>query len=187
MRTVSLGICGIRAAIQPDLREGLPLSDRERPFVTGVNGTLMARRSGPAPGQMALRSRFQARSGLAVRLIRSERSGMLPHVPGRGWLAPLLSGLLSPPGRTEIRTHGMNSRPAGTGGRDPSCPRSDDSEAAQPLCQRGPLAAQPRAECRGVQPGSIHFRPAAGFGCPDSLSRGGSAKSPDDASVYGRI
>jgi len=85
-RTISLGICAIRAAIQPDLREGLPLSDRERPFVTEVNGTLMARRSCPAPGQMALRPSAFRRRGLAVRLIRSEHSGMLPHVPGGvGW------------------------------------------------------------------------------------------------------
>jgi len=28
-RTISLGICAIRPAMQPDLQEGLPLSDRE--------------------------------------------------------------------------------------------------------------------------------------------------------------
>jgi hypothetical protein len=42
-RTVSLGICAIRAAVRPELRCGVPVSDRERPLVTGANGTLMAR------------------------------------------------------------------------------------------------------------------------------------------------
>ena len=46
-RTVSLGICAIRALMASDLRDGLSMSDRERPFLTGVNGTLMARRSSP--------------------------------------------------------------------------------------------------------------------------------------------
>ena len=44
-RTISLGICVIRAAERPDLRDGVSASDRERPLVTGVNGPLMARRS----------------------------------------------------------------------------------------------------------------------------------------------
>jgi len=43
-RTVSLGICVVWAVRWPDLRGALPVSDRERPFFTGVNGTLMARR-----------------------------------------------------------------------------------------------------------------------------------------------
>jgi len=38
-----LGICAIRAAVRPELRCGVPVSDRERPLVTGANGTLMAR------------------------------------------------------------------------------------------------------------------------------------------------
>jgi hypothetical protein len=42
-RTVSLGICAIRAWIGPDLRREPTVSDRERPQVIGVNGTLMAR------------------------------------------------------------------------------------------------------------------------------------------------
>jgi hypothetical protein len=43
-RTISLGICAIRARHMPDLRGGLSVSDRKRPAFTGVNGTLMARR-----------------------------------------------------------------------------------------------------------------------------------------------
>jgi antibiotic biosynthesis monooxygenase len=39
-----------RAAMWPDLLGGLSMSVRDRPFVTGVNGTLMARRSRPLPG-----------------------------------------------------------------------------------------------------------------------------------------
>ncbi len=42
--TVSLGICIVRAAMQPNLREGVSAIDRERPLVTGVDGPLMARR-----------------------------------------------------------------------------------------------------------------------------------------------
>ena len=42
-RTISLGICAVRAVMWPDLRGGLSVSDRERPLVTGVNGPLMAR------------------------------------------------------------------------------------------------------------------------------------------------
>jgi hypothetical protein len=44
-RTISLGICAIRAVVRPDLRSGVSVSDRDRPLLTGVNGTLMARRS----------------------------------------------------------------------------------------------------------------------------------------------
>jgi hypothetical protein len=47
-RTISLGSCTVWAAMAPELRGGLPRSVRERPSVTGVNGTLMARR--PLPG-----------------------------------------------------------------------------------------------------------------------------------------
>ena len=43
-RTVSLGICCIRWFFLLDLREGLLVSDRERPQATEVNGPLMARR-----------------------------------------------------------------------------------------------------------------------------------------------
>jgi len=94
-RTISLGICAVRPATQPDLREGLPLSDRERPFVTGVNGTLMARQSCLAPGWMALRpSAFQAEY-----IPRSRGSCgcyALPPVGGGGrWALLLLSLLLS--------------------------------------------------------------------------------------------
>jgi hypothetical protein len=42
--TISLGICSIQASKLPDLRGGLSLSDRERPLLTPINGTLMARR-----------------------------------------------------------------------------------------------------------------------------------------------
>jgi hypothetical protein len=42
-RTISLGICAIRAVTWPDLQGGLSASDRERPVFTGVNGMLMAR------------------------------------------------------------------------------------------------------------------------------------------------
>jgi hypothetical protein len=37
----------------PDLRGGVSASDRERPLVTGVNGTLMSRRTVVRPGLMA--------------------------------------------------------------------------------------------------------------------------------------
>ena len=43
------------ASICPELRDWLSASDREIPVFTGVNGTLMARRSWPAPGWMTLR------------------------------------------------------------------------------------------------------------------------------------
>jgi hypothetical protein len=43
-RTVSLGICTVRAYRWPDLRGGVSASDRERPLVAGDNGPLMARR-----------------------------------------------------------------------------------------------------------------------------------------------
>jgi hypothetical protein len=46
-RTISLGISTIHAATQPDLRRRVPVSDREGPLFTGVNGPLMARRSWP--------------------------------------------------------------------------------------------------------------------------------------------
>ena len=39
-RTISLGICAVRALMSSDLRGGLSMSDGERPFVTGVNGPL---------------------------------------------------------------------------------------------------------------------------------------------------
>ena len=39
-RTVSLGICAVRAVIPPELRGGVSASDRERPLITGVNGPL---------------------------------------------------------------------------------------------------------------------------------------------------
>src|SRR5262249_39891940 len=43
-RTIRLGICSIQASMLPDLRGGLSVSDRERPLLTPINGTLMARR-----------------------------------------------------------------------------------------------------------------------------------------------
>jgi hypothetical protein len=52
-RTISLGSCAIRAVVRPDLRGGMSASDRERPLVTGVNGTLMARRAAVWPELMA--------------------------------------------------------------------------------------------------------------------------------------
>ena len=45
-RTISLGSCAVRAAGRPYLRGRLSASNRERPLVTGVNGPLMAWRSG---------------------------------------------------------------------------------------------------------------------------------------------
>jgi len=44
-RTISLGICAIRACHMADLRRGVSASDRERPLGTGLNGLLMARRA----------------------------------------------------------------------------------------------------------------------------------------------
>ena len=52
-RTISLGICAIRAAVRPDLHCGVSASGRERPLVTGANGTLMARRTAVSPALMA--------------------------------------------------------------------------------------------------------------------------------------
>jgi hypothetical protein len=48
-RTISLGICAVRAVTWPDLRVGVSASDRERPLVAGVNGPLMARRAVALP------------------------------------------------------------------------------------------------------------------------------------------
>jgi hypothetical protein len=42
--TISLGICTVRWRMRLDLRRGGSASDRETPLITGVNGTLMARR-----------------------------------------------------------------------------------------------------------------------------------------------
>ena len=53
-RTISLGICEIRAVVRSDLRAAVSASDRERPLVTGVNGTLMARRTMVPPALMAV-------------------------------------------------------------------------------------------------------------------------------------
>ena len=44
-RTISLGICAIRACIRPDLHGRQSASDRKIPLVTVVNGPLMAQRS----------------------------------------------------------------------------------------------------------------------------------------------
>jgi hypothetical protein len=52
-RTVSLGICAVTAPTWPDLRRGVSMSDRQRPLVTGVNGTLMARRTVVRPALMS--------------------------------------------------------------------------------------------------------------------------------------
>jgi hypothetical protein len=43
--TISLGICAIPAVMPSELREGLYVSVRQVPLLTGVNGLLMARRS----------------------------------------------------------------------------------------------------------------------------------------------
>jgi hypothetical protein len=117
------------------------------------------------------------RSGLAVRLIRSERGGCCRVSLGRGRLAPLLSGLLSPPGRTGIRTHGMNPRLAGTGGmihpaRDRMTRRPPNHLVSEDLLPRS------RELTAGACPTWVHpFQAGRGFGCPDSLSRRGSARS----------
>jgi len=42
---ISLGICAIPAVMPSELREGLYVSVRQVPLLTGVNGPLMARRS----------------------------------------------------------------------------------------------------------------------------------------------
>ena len=46
-RTISLGICAIRAVVRPDLRRGVSASDRDRPSGPVANGPLMARRPSP--------------------------------------------------------------------------------------------------------------------------------------------
>jgi hypothetical protein len=53
-RTVSLGICAIRASTWPDLRGGLSVSDCERPLFTQVNGPLMARRPPSEQGRSSV-------------------------------------------------------------------------------------------------------------------------------------
>jgi hypothetical protein len=53
-RTISLGICAVRAAMPPDLRDGVSASDRVRPFVAGVNDTLMGRRTLVRPAPIAV-------------------------------------------------------------------------------------------------------------------------------------
>ena len=91
------------------------------------------------------------------------RAAIQPDLRGR--TTPLLSELLSPLGRTEIRTHGMNSRPgARAEGIHPARDR---------MTRRHPnhfVSEDPLPHSRGLSAGvshlSIHFRPAAGFGCP---------------------
>jgi hypothetical protein len=51
---VSLGICALRAVERPDLRSEVSASDRDRPLLTGANGTLMARQTGVRPALMAV-------------------------------------------------------------------------------------------------------------------------------------
>jgi len=51
---VSLGICALRASMQPDLRSDVSASDRERPIVAGVNGPLMARAVVGSPGHTSM-------------------------------------------------------------------------------------------------------------------------------------
>ncbi len=53
-RTISLGICAIRAVVRPDLRSEVSVGDRDRPLLTGVNGTLMARRIWVRPALIAV-------------------------------------------------------------------------------------------------------------------------------------
>ena len=87
-----------RAFTCPELRSWLSASDREIPVFTGVNGTLMARRSWTAPCLMALRpSAFQAGH------ISSWRGSYESYAPWpvaavSGWLLLLLSPLLSAAG-----------------------------------------------------------------------------------------
>ena len=79
----------------PELRSWLSVSAREIPVLTGVNGTLMARRSWTAPGRMTLRpSAFQAGH------IPSWRGScgsyaLSPVTAVSRWLPPLLSPLLA--------------------------------------------------------------------------------------------
>jgi hypothetical protein len=60
-RTISLGICTVRASTGPDLRCEVSASDRERPPVTGPNGPLMARLSSV---DLAQRSGLTSRSAV---------------------------------------------------------------------------------------------------------------------------
>ena len=59
-----------------DLRDGLSLSVRDRPFVTGVNGTLMARRSRPVPADGSRRwLGLWSNAGVFVRVWEYEVAG----------------------------------------------------------------------------------------------------------------
>jgi hypothetical protein len=79
----------------PELRSWLSASDREIPVFTGVNGTLMARRSWTAPSRITLRpSAFQA--GHIPSWHKScESYPLSPVADDSGWLLLLLSPLLS--------------------------------------------------------------------------------------------
>ena len=97
-RTISLGICAIRASTGLDLRGGLSVSDRKRPLLTGVNGPLMARRP---RGPTCRPSAFQA--GHIPRWRgSSERYALLVVAADSGWLLLLLSPLLSAAGPVPV-------------------------------------------------------------------------------------
>ncbi len=51
-RMVRLGICPVRPYMSADLRRDRSASDRETPLITGVNGTLMARRGDCRPARI---------------------------------------------------------------------------------------------------------------------------------------
>ena len=186
-RTISLGICAIRAAIQPDLREGLPLSDRERPFVTGVNGTLMARRSCPAPGQMALRPSLSSVADLLF-----------------GWSGPSVAGCcrMSQAGLAGA----VAVRVAVTSGKDRNQnswhefpargPRAEGIHPARDRMTRRPhnhfVSEDLLPPSRGLSAGVSNLGPSISGQPQGSVVQihspaEVSAKSPHGASVYGRI
>jgi hypothetical protein len=91
-----------RALTCPELRSRLSASDREIPVFTGVNGTLMARRSWPEPSRWSYRpSAFQA-GHIPSWHKSSERYALWPVAAGCHRSLLLLSPLLSPAMRPRL-------------------------------------------------------------------------------------
>jgi hypothetical protein len=105
-----------RALTCPELRSRLSASDREIPVFTGVNGTLMARRSWPEPSRWSYRpSAFQA-GHIPSWHKSSERYALWPVAAGCHRSLLLLSPLLSPAMRPRLAAFLPGC------GRDAPCP-----------------------------------------------------------------
>ncbi len=75
----------------PDLRDGVSASDRDRPLVTGVNGTLMARRTAVWPVLIALTLVVVRSASLAIRgQARGQASGQT-NPPTNNTIVPAAS------------------------------------------------------------------------------------------------